>query len=126
MNEVLGHQSERFPKLEERTGKIRARIDELKGRGKDTSALEAALASYEGKVGEAQVLHDEAVATLSTHTGFDADGKVTDAAAARETLKSAGEKMREAHRLLRPALEELLKALREFRRDNRPQPTQQP
>jgi hypothetical protein len=126
LTEALAGQAERFSRIDEKAANVQTRINDLKAEGKDTSALETALSDYNAKVDDAKALYAEAAAILEAHTGFDASGKVVDAVAARETLKSAGEKMRAAHRELRPAMGDLLKALREFRRDNRPQPIQQP
>lgn len=118
--EWLSRQAENLARANEAADKVQVRIDELKSEGKDTAALEAALAAFQEQLAEAQTAHDAANATLSAHAGFDADGHVTDAILARETVKSAGKSLRDAHRLLREAGHDLRRAIREFRRENRP------
>jgi chromosome segregation ATPase len=112
-------QEERFAMLDERIQDARERIDEFKADGKDVSALEEALQDFQSEVEEARASHNDAAAILKTHAGFDTAGKVTDADAARETLREAAELHREARRDLRPALRKLARAFREFIRDNR-------
>lgn len=117
--EISDRQGEHLEGISERVAKIQARIDKLKADGKDTRALEEALQNYLAQVEEAKIIHAEAEAILAVHEGYDSQGKVIDAAAAKETLKSAGGKLRDAHQELRPAWRDLLKVMREFRRDNR-------
>lgn len=120
--EWLGKQAERLTHAGEIEAKIQEFIDKAKGEGKDTAALEAALASASAKVDEAQARHDEAAGILSTHAGFDEAGKVTDPDAARETVENAGRALRDAHRLLHDAAIEMKRAIRDFRQANRPAP----
>lgn len=112
-------QEERLAGADDRIVDFEERIAGLKAEGKDVTALEEAVAAYAGAVNEAKALNGDAAAILQAHAGFDADGNVVDAAAAKETLKSAGEKLRAAVKDLRPSLREVLRVLREYRRDNR-------
>jgi hypothetical protein len=120
--EWLGHQADRLAKTGEIETKVQEFIDQAKAEGKDTSGLEAALASASAKVDQAQTKHAEAAAILSTHAGFDDAGKVTDVTAARQTLESAGRALRDAHRLLQDAAIEMRRAIHDFRQANRPAP----
>jgi ABC-type transporter Mla subunit MlaD len=123
----LEAQAGHLDRADEIAGKVQEFIDKAKGEGKDTSALEAALASATAKVADAQAKHDSAAATLAAHAGFDDDGQVTDAATARQTLESAGRNLRDAHRLLTDARIELRRAIQDFRQANRPaRPTATP
>jgi hypothetical protein len=112
-------QEENLGRIDEKIADVSERIAALKVKGKDVSVLEEALDSYQAKLNEGKGLHADAAAILDEHAGFDAAGKVVDADAAKETLKTAGELMREARQGMRPAFQALLKVLREFRRDNR-------
>ncbi len=112
--ELLKKQTERLARVDERPAKIQARIDKLKAAGKDTKVLEDALAFLKGKLAEAHKAHDNAAAILSTHAGFDANGKVTDVQQAKETLRSAGEAARSAQKAINEGLERMRDAWSEF------------
>ncbi len=116
---LLEAQADRLDGADERAEDFAGRIADLKSEGKDTSALEEALADFKDVLKEARTTHDQAAAVLKTHAGFDDQGKVTEIEKARETIREAEKLLREAHRDLRPALRELMRAFREFIRDNR-------
>jgi Spy/CpxP family protein refolding chaperone len=111
----------------ERAGKAveraQARIDELAKQGKDVSQLQAALEDFKAALAEAQGSHDQAQAILETHAGFDEQGKVTNRAQALETLREAGQALRDARRALQDGLIDLRRAVRDWRREHRPQLT---
>ena len=46
---------------------------------------------------------------------------MTDATAARETVKTAGEALKEAHKVIRDGFRDLLRTVRQFRQKNRDQ-----
>jgi hypothetical protein len=100
--------------------KVQARIDELKAQGRDTSALEAALASYRDEIAAAQASHSTAADILSAHAGFDADGHVTDPEQARHTVLDARQALQDARLTLRKAVLDLRIAIRDYRQANRP------
>jgi thiamine biosynthesis protein ThiC len=99
--------------------KLATVIATAKAKGKDTSALEQALATFRQKLDAARASWQTANDTLASHAGFDAQGKVTDAATARETLKSARSAMQSAHTTIVGARVELRQALAAFRKANR-------
>ena len=72
-------------------------INTLKGQGKDTTALSAALTTFNGQVAAAQSAHDTAAGILSAHDGFDASGQVTNASTAAGTLRKAYQSLQSAH-----------------------------
>ncbi len=100
--------------------KVQARIDELKAEGKDTSALETALATYMNEIAAAQTAHHTAADILSAHAGFDENGHVTDREQARRTVLDAHEALQDARLTLRNAIRDLRRALRDYRQANRP------
>lgn len=106
----------------EGVAKVQQLIDRAKAEGKDVSALEAALATFQASLADAQAAHDEAVGILRTHAGFDENGQVTDKEQAIETVKSAAEAMKEARQILRQAEQALRQAIREWRAANQPAP----
>lgn len=100
-------------------------IEKAKANGVDTGDLEAALASFESAIGEAQRSHDEAAAILDAHAGFNGGGKVTDPDQALETVKSAGAALRQAAGTMKDAGQALREAVRAWRQDHpRPQPAE--
>lgn len=97
-------------------------IAQLKSKGKDTTALEAAVASYRTGITNARAQWQIAADALAAHAGFDANGKVTDADQARATLKSAHSAMEQARKTAHDAFVALRKALAEARKANRTMP----
>jgi hypothetical protein len=109
---------QRIDFAEQVTAEARNWIARLEGQGKDTAALEAALAEYETQIDAAQSSWNTANGILATAAGFDAAGEVTDPDAARQTLQDAGDAMRQTHRLLADAGRAFRRAVQEFRRLN--------
>jgi hypothetical protein len=95
-------------------------IDEQKKNGKDTADIQAALDEFNRQIEAAQAKHDQAQQIFEIKAGFDADGQVTDADQARETLQDIREAMREAGETLRRGLQDFRQAMRDFRQANRP------
>ena len=116
---ALDAQAKNLTTADDRVAKFAQRIADLKSKGKDTSALEAALADFKDVLKGAHTTHDKAAGILNTHAGFNDQGKVTDIQQARNTVQEADKLLREVHRDLRPAVRDLVRALREFLRDNR-------
>jgi hypothetical protein len=100
--------------------KTQAYITEQKSKGKDTAALEAALATFQQQVATAQTSHKTAADLLSAHAGFDASGKVTDSEQAHQTLTGAHQSLSDAHKVLQQAGLDLRKAIRAYRDANDP------
>ena len=117
-NAVAGQQI-RLDMMSEVTTEAQGWIDELKG--KDTSALETALAKFKDGIKAGQAAHDNAKSILDTHAGFDSDGKVTDKEQARQTLRAVRDGLKQTHEILRSATEDLRDAVRTYRQANRPE-----
>jgi hypothetical protein len=96
---------------ERRSTEIAKLIAYAKAAGKDTKALEQALATYRAKLGVARVAWYTAAATLKTHAGFSAAGKVTNPDQARATLKAATSALEQSYLAARSAEELLNKAM---------------
>lgn len=103
----------------QRTGDAVAWVEDLIARlqdeGFDTADLEAALATYQNGVADAQAAHGSAVGILNAHAGFDNAGNVTDFSQALQTVRDAGQYLRETHLKLRGANLDLRQALRAWR-----------
>jgi hypothetical protein len=117
--ELLKTQAERLDRLDERVVKFGERIAKLKDDGKDVTSLEKALDVFKTKLAAARSQHNQAEQLLTGHAGFDANGKVTDMTQAAATVKDAKNMLQDVHKDLRPALREIIHAIREFIRDNR-------
>jgi exonuclease VII small subunit len=83
--------------------------------GKDTAALEAALAAFNQAIASSEANNASAGALLANPAGFDADGQVVDANAALQTLRDAGRLLRQAHLTLTQATLDLRIALQTYR-----------
>jgi len=99
-------------------------IETLAGQGQDVSQLQAALDAFQAALAEAQEYHQEAEAILEVHSGFDENGKVTNREQAVETLRQAGRSLQDARRALKDGTIELRRAVRDWRREHRPEPAQ--
>ena len=99
---------------------IQTRIGEQKAQGKDTTAVETALADYGSELDKAEALLGTAEDTLTQKAGFDADGKVTDRQQARNTLLDAARSLRDADVTMRRAQVDLRQAIADYLRQNRP------
>lgn len=96
---------------ERRSAEVATLIARAKAEGKNTAALEQALADYRSKLGGARTAWYTAAVALKTHTGFSTAGKVTNADQARATLKAAKSALEQSYLTARSAEELLNKAL---------------
>jgi hypothetical protein len=116
---ALDAQAKRLAAADDRVQKFSERIANLKSQGKDVSALEKALNDFKDVLKAARASHDSAAAILRTRAGFDANGKVTDAQQAKDTVQEAAKLLRQARQDLRPAVRDLAQAVRQYIKDNR-------
>lgn len=114
--ERQGHILERADVMVER---IQGLIDRMEESGKDVTILQATLDVFDDALKEAHPIYENAKGIISSHQGFDADGKVTDHEKAVETVKDLGEKLKDIRELVGEpgkALREAIKALRDAHR----------
>lgn len=93
-------------------------ITEAQARSIDTTAISAALTTFQSQISAAQSSHDSAASLLSTHNGFDDSGNVTDAVAAAQTVAQAGQALLNAHTILVQSSRGLLNALKAWEKAN--------
>ena len=118
---------EKLGKTEEFIGKSQKLIDRLAEHGKDVSALQAALDAFADAAEGAKPIYESAHEIISTHAGFDANGKVTDSEQAKETVRAMGEKMKEIKEAMGGTGKALRDAFHAFREANpRPEHTPEP
>ena len=115
---------ERFGRTDELVAKAQKLIDRAKAKGKDVSAVQAALDAFEAALKKAQPIYESTKGIVNSHQGFDSNGKVTDPVKARETIMAMRGKFKEIKEALSGTGKALRLAIREFRQANpRPQPT---
>ncbi len=116
----LGVQQSNLDKTGATVTRVQTLIDNAKARGEDTSALEAALATFQTQVSSARSAHATAAGILSNHEGFNPNGKVTDVTAAKQTVLDARQSLKEAADILTQAVRDLKTAVQAWR-DAHPQ-----
>jgi hypothetical protein len=94
-------------------------IAKANGDGKDTTTLVNALATFQSQIATSQSSHNTAASILATHAGFDANGNIVDHDAARLTVNSARQSLSDAHNLLWQAANDLHRAIKEWRENNK-------
>ena len=118
---------ERMGKTDEFVAKAQQLIDRAGAKGKDVSAVQAALDAFVESAKDAKPIYESAKGIINSHQGFDADGKVTDPAKAKETVKAMREKMQEVRTAMDGAGKALHEAIKAFREANpRPEKTPAP
>jgi hypothetical protein len=95
-------------------------IDRASDKGLDTSAVQAALNAFSAAVGRSGSIYNEVDALITSHAGFDANGKVTDAAQAQATVQSVRAKLEELRTSMDGTGKAWREAIRAFRETNKP------
>lgn len=90
-------------------------IDNQKSTGKDTSSLESALSAFTQAISQSEANNAAAASLLANPAGFDASGQVVDRDTALQTLRSAGQYLRQAHLTITQATLNLRMALQTYR-----------
>jgi hypothetical protein len=111
---ALNHQRLRLDNFANVSAKTQELIDKLNGQGQDTNDLVAALSAFDDARAEAETTHTIATGILANPAGFDADGKVTDRKAALETVRNAGQALRQTHLTITQATLNLRLAVRAY------------
>lgn len=122
---VLKRVGKLYEQLDAGFPKLQARIDKAKSKGVDVTGVQAALDAVKKALGDARPLYNQAKTIADTHNGFDANGKVTDPAAALETVKSlreTGKQFKDAMGGTVKALHEAIKSLRQSHHTPTPVP----
>lgn len=99
---------ERAPQREKKAQRLLERAAE---KGMDTSAARAALEGVRQAFATAAPLHEQAGKLIQTHPGFDANGKVTDAVVAAQTVEDLRKLQSQAHDTVSDARKKLELAL---------------
>lgn len=94
---AYARQGERLDKADEFIARVQTLIEKVSAKGWDTSAVQAALDAFAAAIPAAQAAHEPGAAIIASHAGFDESGKVTDRAAAIETVKALGQVLKDTH-----------------------------
>jgi hypothetical protein len=118
---------DRFGQADELIDRAQRLIDRAKKNGKDVSAVQSALDAFESAVKVAQPTYESMKGIVSSHSGFDGNGTVTDPVKARQTIQAMRSRIQEIKAALNGSGRALREAIRAFREANpRPQPTVTP
>ena len=93
-------------------------ITEAQAKSLDTSAISAALATFQSQLSSAESSHATADAILTTHAGFDDSGNVTNLAEAAQTVIEARQALADAHTILVQSTKDLFNALKTWEKAN--------
>jgi hypothetical protein len=115
-NTWLATQASNLQKIGQWVTRAQNLIDKAKAKGWNVAGLQAALNAFQAQIANAQGLHDTANAILANHAGFDANGKVTGAAAAAQTVKDARQSLGDARSVMRQAVLDLHNVILDFRK----------
>jgi hypothetical protein len=116
---------ERMGKAEEFAAKVQQLIDRASAKGKDVSAVQAALNAFTAAMKDAKPIYESAKGIINSHQGFDSNGKVTDPAQAKETVKAMHAKLQEIRTAMNGTGKALHDAIQAFRAAN-PRPVKTP
>jgi hypothetical protein len=112
---ALSNQKTRLELAHTTAGAVQEYIDSQKSAGKDTSALVSALSTFNQAITDAEKDNAAAGSLLANPAGFDASGHVTDKAAARQTVHTAGQSLRKAHLTMTTSALTLRQAVKTYR-----------
>ncbi len=109
-----------FTETDAQIAKFQARIDKAAANGKDVTALQAALNAFASALKSGKPTYDSMGGIVSSHQGFDASGKITDATQAKATVQEFRTKMQELQSTMNGTGKALREALQAFRDANKP------
>lgn len=95
-------------------------IDKAAATGKDVSAMQAALDAYKAALTATRPQYEVLGLTIRTHSGFNANGEVTDAEKAFAAVKEARGQLKSIKDSMGGAFKALHEAIKAFREANRP------
>ena len=116
---ALEKQQTRLDRTDENITRTQNLIEKAKAKGLDTSSLEAALVTYQGRLPAVLQHHDKAASLLANPAGFDVNGKVIDRKEAIKTLRAAGDELLRAHLKITEATLDLRAAVMAFLEANK-------
>jgi hypothetical protein len=116
---------ERMGKADEFVTKVQKLLDRATAKGKDVSAVQAALDAFKAALKNAQPTYESIKGIINSHQGFDANGKVTDPTKAKETITAMRGKFQEIKTAMNGTGKALREAIKAYREAN-PRPVKTP
>ena len=133
LEEVWARQLKMYERLGEmsddagaRIEKIQSLIDRASENGKNVSDLQAALDAFEAAVKDAKPIYNSMNGIVTSHQGFDGDGKVTDFDKAKSTVTELRGKFKEFHSTMDGTFKRFQEAIKAFREANKPEGRPEP
>ena len=115
-----------FDGADGRLAKAQGLIDKARGKGKDVSALQAALDAFSAAVKYARPIYAGGKGIVAAHKGFDSSGNVVDAGQALQTVLDLRTKLKDVRDMLVAPGKALRDAVQAFRQANHPSVTPSP
>ena len=109
-----------FEDTDAHIARFQSMIDKAASNGKDVTSLQAALDAYETALLASEPAYEELGQVFRTHSGFDANGKVTDSEKAKATIKEARQGMKAIKDSMGGTFKALREAIKAFREANKP------
>lgn len=106
--------------------KVQALLDKASQKGWDVSTVQAALNAFASVIPAAQTAHEPGQAIIDAHSGFNANGEVTDPATALETVKSLAQVLKATRTAMNGTGRALWQAIRDLRQSHRASGTTTP
>ncbi len=110
-----------FEDTDAHIAKFQEMIDKASANGKDVTSLQSALDAYAAALTSTRPQYEALSDTIRTHSGFNANGEVTDAEKAKSTLKEAREQLKSIKDGMGGTFKALREAVKAFREANKPQ-----
>lgn len=121
------HKYERLGRGDELIGRVQRLMDHAQAKGKDVSAVQAALDVFAAQWKQAKPIYEGMKGIVSSHQGFDSNGNVTDPEKAKKTVLAMHESFKEIKAVLNGTGKALREAIKAYRAANpRLQPTAMP
>jgi hypothetical protein len=113
-------QDKRLDKAIALVDRIQSLIEKANQKGWDTSSLQASLDAFSDAIPDAQSAHASGTAIISSHNGFDINGKITDRGAAITSVKGLVEVLKDTREIMNGTGHDLRDALIAFRNTHKP------
>lgn len=114
---ILDHRLDQFIiKADNVSEKLDSAIEKMKAQNKSVAVLQEDAEEYRAKLAEAKAAQQQTDSLLASHSGFAADGTVTDNKAAAETVRLIDKSQKDTIKKLKSASKQLLDFVRDFRK----------
>lgn len=113
-------QDDRLERADTFIARLQELIDKAAAKGWDASPVQSALDAFASVIPAARDAHEAGAAIITTHSGFDALGEVTDPVVALETVKALGQVLKDTRTAMDGTGQALREAIKAFRQAHPP------